>query len=72
MTPSSAPVGELLTTSQAAGVVGVSVATFGRYVHNGWIVPAHTIGRSNLYRRADVDALHRKLHPHENGPAAPA
>jgi len=56
---------DLLITSRAAGLLGVSVATFTRYVHNRWIAAALRVGRSNLYRREDVEALHRKLHPQE-------
>jgi excisionase family DNA binding protein len=56
---------DLLITSRAAGLLGVSVSTFTRYVHNGWIAATIRVGRSNLYRREDVEALYRKLHPHE-------
>jgi hypothetical protein len=61
-----ASLGDLLITSFAAGLLGVSVATFTRYVHNGWIAAALRVGRSNLYRREDVEARHHKLHPQED------
>ena len=51
-----------LTTTEAAAELGVSTATFRRYVHDDLIYPLRRhIGRSKLYLRPDVEALRAAL-----------
>jgi excisionase family DNA binding protein len=60
---------DLLSSTDAAARLGVSEGTLRRYVKYDWIKPVIVAGRARLYRRSDVDALHRRLHPHEGSPA---
>lgn len=63
----ASPLHDLMKTTAVADYFGKSVAWFQRNNKRfGWLTPAATIGRSNLYRRADVEALHRKLHRQES------
>ena len=51
---------DLLSTSEAAGILCVTVATVNRWAATGKLVPAHQIaGRTGarLFAAADVDAL---------------
>jgi hypothetical protein len=54
---------DLLITSRAAGLVGVSVATFTAMCNNGRIAAALRVGPLESLPPEDVEALHRKLHP---------
>jgi citrate synthase len=58
---------EMLTASQAAGVLGVKLGTLYAYVSRGWLKSyRRRIGRQALYRRQDVEAL-RGLSAPEGG-----
>ncbi len=48
---------DLLTTSEVAALLRVSVTTLRRYVGHGWIEPAAVIGRSYLFTREAVERL---------------
>lgn len=52
----------LLTTTQAAALMGVSVRTLWRIVAEGEIRPAGVIGGANVYYRDDVLAARRRLY----------
>jgi excisionase family DNA binding protein len=52
----------LLTTTQAAALVGISVRTFWRLVNEGHIRPAGVIGTANVYYRDEVVAMRRRLY----------
>ncbi len=52
----------LVTTTEAAYLLGVSVRTFWRLVEQRKILPAGIIGTANVYYRDEVVALRRKLY----------
>ena len=60
--PSGAmPCAELLVTREAAALLQVSLPTFTRLYARGLIAPVGTLVNNRLYRRADVEALGRRL-----------
>jgi hypothetical protein len=61
------PLDRLMSTSDVASFFGRSVAWFQRNNKRfGWIIPVRTIGRSDLYDRVQVEALHRTLRPYQH------
>lgn len=52
--------GDLLTSHEAAEIIGVSVRSLYRWEESGDITPARTPGGHRRYLRADVEALLRK------------
>ena len=52
----------LVTTTQAAALMGVSVRTFWRIVNEGLIQPAGVIGTANVYYKDEVLRLRRRLY----------
>lgn len=60
VTPMTDP-GELLTSTQAAAILGVSARTIQRRVKAGLLVPAARVPAGHhgtyLFRRADIEAL---------------
>ncbi len=60
----------LVDHAEAAGALGVSRSTLTHYVGDGLIAPVRHVGqRRRLYRPADIEALHRRLHPESVNPA---
>ena len=51
----------LLTTTQAAHVLGVSTRTLYRYMDEGLILRAGTVGQSYVFYADEVEILRRRL-----------
>jgi len=51
----------LLTTTQAAHVLGVSTRTLYRYMDEGLILRAGTVGQSYVFYADEVEVLRRRL-----------
>ncbi len=51
----------LLTTTQAAHVLGISTRTLYRYMDEGWILRAGTVGQSYVFYADEVEVLRRRL-----------
>ncbi len=51
----------LLTTTQAAHVLGVSTRTLYRYMDEGWILRAGTVGQSYVFYADEVEVLRGRL-----------
>jgi predicted DNA-binding transcriptional regulator AlpA len=52
---------ELLTTKQAAAILGVNVSTIWRYATTGRLEPAHVLdSRAMLFYPSDVEELRRR------------
>jgi len=57
--PSGIP---LVTTTQAAVLMGVSVRTLWRIIEDGYLRPAGVIGNSNVFYKHDVLEVRQKLY----------
>jgi hypothetical protein len=55
------PCADILATGDAAELLNVSAAVFSGYTTRRWIVPFAKFANVYLYRRADVEALQRRL-----------
>jgi hypothetical protein len=61
-----------ITSAEAARHLGVTPSQFSRYRTRGWLRPVRAISRLNVYRRADVEALERRLRDNVAGPRGSA
>jgi len=54
---------EFISTKQVKHILGCHEVTVYRYVQAGDLIPYTTTGRASLYKKQDVEAFIRKLHP---------
>ena len=52
----------LVTTTQAAALMGVSARTFWRIIDDKYLQPAGVIGTSNVFFKADILKVRRELY----------
>lgn len=63
---------ELLTTTQVAELLGVTVRRVKQLIHTGQLRPTRKLGNYNVFRRAAVEAFAATPRPRGRPPKRPA